>query len=372
MRVLVLSKRHSGCSGLTGERGYRSFELPEALAGLGHQVRGIALSYQRRPQFESARLKPDGAVWDSINGFPYSLIGARRHLRYIAETLGLFNPDIVWATSDAWQLYAGGRVAKSLGVPYVVDFSEDYETSNIGRLPGLASLLRRAYKDASGVTANGQALAEFVSGHYPRKEAGVQIIGDAATPYFFQPYSQGSARSMLGLPMRATLIGTAGKLTADYDIETLCRASPVLKERHPSLKLVLAGPRDESLKKLLHEDIIDLGILTQQRLALLFRALDVGVICGRRQGHDSPRDYHEMLASGLPFVAAETEEVLHLLETVPECRYVRGDMESLVERVDALLNIRRRGDLPAATWDERAQALQQFLSQVKDVAGGPE
>jgi hypothetical protein len=49
MKILVLNKRQYMGKDLLDDRFGRFWELPLELARLGHEVRGLALSYRRRP-----------------------------------------------------------------------------------------------------------------------------------------------------------------------------------------------------------------------------------------------------------------------------------------------------------------------------------
>jgi glycosyltransferase involved in cell wall biosynthesis len=79
-----------------------------------------------------------------------------------------------------------------------------------------------------------------------------------------------------------------------------------------------------------------LGTLCHAEVALLFRALDVGVVCNR----DSPfaRACHpmklvEMVACGIPVVAADVGEISSLLSDRADARYVPGNHTMLSDRI---------------------------------------
>jgi glycosyltransferase involved in cell wall biosynthesis len=149
-------------------------------------------------------------------------------------------------------------------------------------------------------------------------------------------------------------VGTAGGLHRDKGIETLYAAWQQLSERRPDVHLVLAGPHEPGLPPPNGDRVHYLGALPHDRVAELFCALDVGAICvldtlfGR---YCFPQKAYEMLACGLPVVAADVGAMGKLLADCRErCLYTAGDAEDLALRIQAQLDSPSVPDIPIDDW----------------------
>src|ERR1044072_8186933 len=115
MKILVLTKRQYMGKDLLDDRFGRFWELPFELMRLGHDVRGIALSYQRRPKAKLADiegLSDIGATWSSINLLTGYLPQIERYTRRALRIAREFCPDIIWIGSDAYHAVFGSWLAK--------------------------------------------------------------------------------------------------------------------------------------------------------------------------------------------------------------------------------------------------------------------
>lgn len=333
MRVLMLCKRQYTGRDLLDDRYGRLHELPAGLAALGHEVLVVAASYRRRGAVDGFF---DGVHWLGVDVLPWpgALLAAWR------DAARTFRPDVIVASSDAIHLVAGERFARHLALPVVLDFYDDYESFKLTRLPGLRAALRGACTRAAALVSVSRALAAILT-ERGAAVGRIAVIGNGVPDHFAQDMSREQARAALGLPGRVPLVGTAGALSFGRGIGDLFSAFERLQSSRPGVRLVLAGPRDRKVRAAMPKGTIDLGHLPHTEVGVLFRALDVGVICNRddafaRACH--PMKLVEMAACGLPLVAADIGEVSRLLADRPDTRYVAGDAEMLALRIAAHLD----------------------------------
>ncbi|HBD20821.1 MAG TPA: group 1 glycosyl transferase [Arenimonas sp.] len=333
MRVLMLCKRQYTGRDLLDDRYGRLHELPAGLAALGHEVLVVAASYRRRGAVDRF---VDGVHWLGVDVLPWpgALFAAWR------DAARSFRPDVIVASSDALHLVAGERFARHLALPVVLDLYDDYESFSLTRLPGLRASLRDACMRADALVAVSRTLAALLVGR-GGAVGRITVIGNGVPGHFVPSLSREQARAALGLPGQVPLVGTAGALSIGRGIGDLFSAFERLQSSRPEVRLVLAGPRDRDVGAAIPPATLDLGHLPHPEVGLVFRALDVGVVCNRddafaRACH--PMKLVEMAACGLPLVAADIGEVSSLLADRSDARYVAGDAEMLALRIAALLD----------------------------------
>lgn len=331
MRVLVLCKRQYTGRDLIDDHYGRLWELPVSLAKFGYDVRVLATSYRQRDEVNKVE---DGVLWQSVNLLPspFKLWSLQRK---IAQE---FSPDLIFASSDAFQLLAGQKLARRMKIPAVLDLYDDYEAFGLTRIPGMKSALRAACRSAAHVISISHSLANQLEIRGVRREK-ITVIGNGVPDGFSADVSKVEARKILGLPGEDVVLwGTAGALDASRGIQDFFKAYACLKESLPGAKLVLAGPRSRQIESAFPEGTIDLGKLAHAQVALLFRALDVGIICNRdsafaRACH--PMKLVEMAACGLPVVCAAVGDAKILLKDVPYSLFSPADVTALAQNIRA-------------------------------------
>lgn len=357
MRILVLCKRQYTGRDLLDDRYGRLYCLPSGLAALGHQVAVATTSYRPRPLVH--RLE-DGVDWSSVGAVrgPAAILA---HWRQAAIAL---RPDLVMASSDAAHVAAGEWFARQLGVPAVLDFYDDYEAFGLTRVPGLRPAMRRAARRAACVISVSQTLASKLPSRGV-DPARIRIVQNGVPEGFVPNSDRNAARVQLGLPVDAPLIGTAGALSFGRGINDLFHAFKRVQEQRPEARLVLAGPRGRGVDAAMPPGSIDLGQLQHARVGLLFRALDVGVVCNQDNDFAQacfPMKLAEMAACGLPVVAADVGEVSHLLADRADSRFRPGDWGELAQRLLAQLGVLRPPDADIAqNWGQLARALENAI-----------
>ena len=350
MNILVLCKRRYTGKDLLEERYGRLWELPAALSAAGHTITGIASAY--RPGL-AARLEG----WQSVRAFPHpwSLAASWRPL------LPTHRPDVIWASSDAAHLIAASRLGRDWDVPVVLDHYDDYEAFGLTRWTGLRMSLRHVTREAAAVTAVGHRLRDTLIGRGAAPEC-VHVLPNGVPVQFGAAMDRSEARRQLGLPVDARLFGTAGALDASRGIADLGGAARLLAGE---ARLVIAGPGPRRALGSLPVDAIDLGRLAHADVAVLYRALDVGVVCNRDSDfgrHCHPMKLVEMQACELPIVAAAVGEAERLLRGHAESLYPPGDPAVLALRIKAQLESPRRSSVKAASrWPDVASKLEAVL-----------
>jgi teichuronic acid biosynthesis glycosyltransferase TuaC len=212
---------------------------------------------------------------------------------------------------------------------------DNFESFGLARIPGSVHAFRRAVRQADAVTCTSRTLAQHVRDTY-RARGTVIAMPSTVDKDTFRVRDKAECRRSLGVPEHAKLIGTAGGLHADKGVATLYEAYARLAADDPSLHLVLAGPTDKRLLPPTGPRVHHLGCLPHRQVAMLFSALDVGVIYLRDTPFGRfcfPQKAYEMAACGLPIVAAEVGDMCHLLANHPKSLYRPDDAGDLAESV---------------------------------------
>lgn len=365
MRILVLSKRQYMGKDLLDDAYGRFYELPLALAALGHEVRGICASYRpRREGVFGARC--DGAVvtWDALNVSPFSPAALFRWVKTVEARVKQFQPDVLWACSDSFHAILGVRCQRRLAIPCVVDLYDNFESYLGTRIPGVRPWFRARVAEAAGVTCVSGALEAYVRQQY--RVTGKTMVLENGVSAQFRPLDRGACRLRYGLPSAAKVIGTAGALDEERGIDALFQAFLRLAGKRPELHLLLAGRLGRGVRIPEHPRIVHLGQLPLAEVPYVIGAMDVAVICNRRSAFGEycfPQKLYEVLACRVPPLVARTGGVAPLLDSAPRNGYEPGSVSSLTEGIEALL---AEPSLPAVRpvpWQQLGARLAAFLSQ---------
>jgi glycosyltransferase involved in cell wall biosynthesis len=353
MRIAYLCKRRYMGKDVIADRYARLYEIPFQLARLGHAVEAFCLDYRPSDPLERTDDAAPGNLHWTSHSLGRSLLPAM--LAYplrLLRALRCFAPDVVIAASDIPHVALGRWLASRLGCRYVADLYDNFEGFGQARLPGMVSALRHAVRRADMVLTTSEPLRQYVLHDY-RPNGDVIAMPSSVDLTVFHPRDRAASRTALGLPQDARLIGTAGGLTRDKGIALLYEAWGILAATHPDVHLVLAGPASADLPVPSGDRVHYLGTLAHARVAELFCALDVGVMCvldTRFGRYCFPQKTYEMLACDLPVVASDVGAVGSLLAATPECLCRPDDAGHLAERILAQLAAPARPDLPIRDW----------------------
>lgn len=365
MRIAFLSKRRYMGKDLIADRFGRFYELPRQLALLGHVVRGYCLDYHRMGagRWEHP-IDPGELVWQSRSLGRLPPLGLSRYLIWLHQQLREFRPDVLVGASDIPQLVLTHRLASMLGLPFALDLYDDFEGYGQAYIPGFVSALKAATRAADLLTVVSEPLKQKMEARY-RVHAPVRVLPNAVDKAVFVPGSRVAARRRLQLPESARLIGTAGGLSRKKGVATLYSAWPEIASACPDAHLVVAGSIDRHLSVPPGPRVHHLGPLPHAEVAELFRALDVGVVTvldstfGR---HCFPQKAYEMIACGLPLVAADIGVMSDLLADLPRARFAPRDHRALAQAVIHQLNCPTRLTPSMPDWKQLAVQLASDLS----------
>ena len=299
--------------------------------------------------------------WYSANLSPKSLLRLFKHTHFLVEKK---KPDVVWAGSDVLHIAIGLHFSLRFRIPLFVDFYDNYRSFGLTQVPGANLILKRACRHATGITVSSQALQHLVEEQYSG-DGKTFLIPNGVPRTIFYKREKAASRRELNLPEDATLIGTAGSLDETRGIDTLFEAFLTLAVKHKNAYLVVAGPRKASHSIPQHPRIVDLGLISIEDVAVLYSALDVGVVCNKSDhfgNYCAPMKAEEMIACELSTVAARTRSAELDFQNRGVLLYEPQNESSLASSIELLVS-RGGGNHNAAPryWDNVAVLLARDL-----------
>jgi teichuronic acid biosynthesis glycosyltransferase TuaC len=195
----------------------------------------------------------------------------------------------------------------------------------------------------------------------------IEVIENAVPAGIFYPRDRKASRRMLGLPEDAKLVGVAGAISASRGIGVLFQGCARLALRLPDLNLVIAGPRDGSVRIPRDAWTHDLGILPLEQVPVLLSALDLAVICNLDSAfgrYSFPQKFHEIIACGTPVLAAAVGALAERLAPWPQCLYVPDDDASLAQTMQVQLEDPQRPTIVPPRWEDMARRLERLVGEV--------
>lgn len=368
MKVVFVCKRYYTGKDVIRHRFGRLYEFPTQLARLGHQVTVLCLDYRNDDHHESFTEQfGSGSV-------RWLIVSVRHILGFevgaIYRVIKSGQSEVVIGTSDIPCLWLARRLARRLGVAYAVDLYDNYEGFGQARIPGFRRMLKTSIRDAGAVIVVSSVLKAKVSDDYAPRGP-VVVMNNGILRSSFSPGDRGAARVTLGLPLNARLIGTAGSLSRMKGLDTVYDAWARLEGLAEDVYLVLAGRVESKLPVPSGERVIYLGELLEAQVGQLFRALDVGVI----PAHDSefgrycfPQKLFEMVACGLPVVAARVGAIAQTLRANPEMLFSPGDAESLITAVTSQLENSHLAGVNPMEWRELVENVEPTILHLMEQA----
>lgn len=309
---------------------------------------------------ESQSGKGGDLVFRSRNAGKLRLPGFLGFARQTQQAVKDFNPDIIYAMSDPIYIILGHWLTRGREIRFFCDLQDNYETYASARLPGVRCLFRRALKKAGGVTCVSRPLSDRTAALNPNV---LTLNNGVAQDLFFHRNRQ-ECRRELGLPADGRLMGFAGTIDPQRGTDILFSGLLRLKSEFPDLQLALAGAVKGEFPR--RDDIHYLGQLPHQKIPVFLNALNLAVMCNRESefyDYTFPIKTYEILACGVPFIAAAHVSTQNLLRDYPDGLFQPDDPESFVQAARTQFREPNPPRLPILTWEAVGAELEQFLKQ---------
>jgi glycosyltransferase involved in cell wall biosynthesis len=240
----------------------------------------------------------------------------RTHMQRLRREFPFDVIDAHYLYPDA---YAAVQLGRELGVP-VVSSARGSDVNLMGRMPGLAPLVREVLVRSSRLiavsAALGRAMREMGAGD-------VSVIPNGVDATRFHPIDRAAARRKLDLGDGPVIL-SVGNLVPNKGMDRLIRALALASSKPgtsaASATLVIAGrgPEEERLRTLvtghgLQDRVRFTGVVDHESLGVWYGAADLFALATEREGW--PNAILESLACGTPVVATRVGGVPEILQT---------------------------------------------------------
>lgn len=368
MRVAFLCKRQYMGKDVILDRYARLYEIPYQLACLGHEVVGCCLSYQNHAGGQwQHEVNGNGSLrWESRSSGVLKAPALLTHPFDLLRKLRHFRPDVLIGASDIPHIALTRWLAARLGIPFMADLYDNFEGFGQAKIPGFVFALRQAVRQAGLVTTTSEPLRQMVMEAYGVQGLVISMPSSVDLTVFHTGNKE-HARRTLGLPVEPYLVGTAGGLYSDKGVESIYQAWTRLSALRPDVHLVLAGPYREELPPPSSERVHYLGHLSHSQVAALFQALDVGIISILNTEFGKycfPQKAYEMLACGLPVVAADVGQISKLLQESPTALFAPGNSQQLTTAIVSQLDQPKTFNIPIQGWKEVIASIETSLIEL--------
>ena len=255
-----------------------------------------------------------------------------------------------------WVIPGGFLAAASgLGVPLVVSLhGSDVFVAESNRVTRAAA--RYAFDHASWITACSDDLRQraIAIGATPNRTE-VVPYGVDTDRFKPDPDTRTRVRRQHGLDDETPLVVAAGRLVRKKGFEYLVDAIGLLRDRWPTLTLLLAGSgdleselRDRAASRDVTDRVVFPGALTQGDIAAVLSAADIAAVPSVRDDAGNvdglPNSVLEALASGTPVVATPAGGIGAVAKDGETARVVaERDPRGLADAIDELLRDRALG-----------------------------
>ena len=369
MRFLFITKRQYTNKDLIDDQYGRCRELPLQLSVLKHQVIGVCLSYEKKPEsIVQDSIDSANVEWHSRNAGTFKLPGLVRYFIYTYRLARQFRPDVIMASSDSIYGIVALFMSRLLKVPYVFDLYDNYESFAAIKLPFVRFLYARAIREACLVTVVSEPLQQHVRDQFSRNDP-IEVIENGVNPDLFHPYAKDECRKALNLPENAILVGVAGAISKTRGIEIIFPAFAKLLQMSPDVNLVLAGKVDTDITIPTLDRIIRLGELPFKKMPLLVASLDVSIVSnidspfGR---YCYPQKFVEAVATHTPTVVAAVGAMRILLAKMPEILFKPGDVDDLTRAIRHQLAHGEIPDNAGHSWLDLAKRLDHSIKSIEN------
>lgn len=275
-------------------------------------------------------------------------VGTRWHGAFLHQALRTrmerlrreFPFDVIDAHYLYPDAYAAVRLGRELGVP-VVSSARGSDVNLIGRMPGLAPLVRDVLVHSKRLVAVSAALGQAMR---EMGAAEVSVIPNGVDATRFHPIDRVAARRKLELG-EGPVILSVGNLVPNKGMDRLIRAlasvSPGSSAARATLVIVGRGPEEERLRTLaaglgLRERVRLTGVVAHESLGSWYAAADLFALATEREGW--PNAILESLACGTPVVATRVGGVPEVLRSDRLGTMVEPSDQAFARAIEAALD----------------------------------
>ena len=273
---------------------------------------------------------------------------------------------------DAQFFYPDGpaavAIARALGLPSSIK-ARGADIHHWGKAAGVADQVLRAGKEASGLLAVAQGLADDMAALGMDRDK-ITIHRTGLNADLFRPYDRRLCRDELGLARDAQVLACVGALIPRKGQSFVIDAMPLL----PDAILLLAGqgPDESALKSQAErlgvaDRVRFLGAMPHDRLPVVLNAADVFVLPTASEGLANA--WVEALACGTPVVTTPIPGAVELLTDPASGAFAARDKLAIAIEVSQLLaNPPPREKVAAAvagfSWEANAAALVEYWKRL--------
>jgi len=357
MKFFFLCKRYYTNKDLIIDRFGRLFHLPLQLVKNGHQGLVIAADY-RNKKAEILEEMPNYTLYS----IPLNIILPIAFLFKTYRFFKQYQPDIVIASGDSHFGAIGLFLAKIAKIPFVFDVYDHYATFGTNKVPLIKWFYYLTLRKADLVVCASVPLSHFVR----KYNQSVITIENGVNLSLFKPMDKHQARTRLGIPDNAVVIGFFGSFTKNRGIE-LIEACKILRHTYPNIKLLLAGKLCVSIDK--DEPWIDYrGIVAQFEVVAMINACDVVTIPYLADDFNNMSNackIAEYLACGVPVVTTRVSNYADILASAPDAICESGDPKDMARAISVQIQSPQIVEFPKdLTWEHLGEKLSQALLDI--------
>jgi glycosyltransferase involved in cell wall biosynthesis len=349
MRILTVTKRRTSGKDLLVDRFGRYFHLPMELSRLASASLVVAADYEVGP---SKAASFEGCEFVSL---PLSLKRVASYWRETKAKAREFAPDLILAGGDTHLGWAGHRLARSLDVPFVFDVFDNYAAFESARIPGMKRVFRSLPKVAHLTVVVSEPLRLLLG--QPEKTC---VIPNGVDMNLFHPHVPKAITST------SPLVVYVGGLAESRGTTTLIEAIDSIRQRHPNIRLLLAGPILDSYRLPEAHWIEYLGFVQQADVPSLLTSADVAVLPypdTEWARYTSAYKLGEYFACEIPVVVTDISNYRDMAPA-PEAVCKPGDPNDMARAISFQLKHRANAGRDLSwSWSSKAQDLyQRFAS----------
>ncbi len=314
--------------------------LVRGLRDKGHKVLVIAPEFDGAEHDDQDTIRIPAVTNFSASDFSIPIPLSRKIRRKVRE----FNPDIIHSHHPFLLGDTALRTSAELNLPIVFthhtryDIYSHYLAQGSNRFQRLALSVSLGYCDlCDEVIAPSESIAKFLRGN--NMGAPVAVIPTGVDPEKFTGGNGSAARTALGIPDAAFVIGHVGRLAEEKNLRYLTGALVAFLSRHPDAHAVLTGDGAERGAMLarfesagLSDRVHFTGIRREQDLRDIFASFDIFAFSSLSETQGLV--IAEAMMASVPVVALDAPGVREVVEDnvngyllpkhTPEARFADG------------------------------------------------